>query len=91
MMSMDVMVGSSDLGIVEDQSSLLFGSSFGSTNGVSINPGTGKPYGPDFPAITVHDIIAAEKALLDELGVKHLIAVDGPSYGGYQAFQWAVG
>jgi homoserine O-acetyltransferase/O-succinyltransferase len=71
-------------------SSNMLGSSFGSTNGASINPGTGKPYGPDFPAITVRDIVAAEKALLDGLGVKHLVAVAGPSYGGYQAFQWAV-
>jgi homoserine O-acetyltransferase len=71
-------------------SSNMLGSSFGSTNGASISPDTGMPYGPDFPAITVRDIIAAEKALLDELGVKHLIAVAGPSYGGYQAFQWAV-
>jgi homoserine O-acetyltransferase len=71
-------------------SSNMLGSSFGSTNGASINPRTGQPYGPDFPAITVRDIVAAEKALLDELGVKHLVAVAGPSYGGYQAFQWAV-
>src|SRR5216683_1386147 len=65
-------------------------SSFGSTNGASINLDTGKPYGPDFPAITVRDIVTAEKALLDGLGVEHLVAVAGPSYGGYQAFQWAV-
>jgi homoserine O-acetyltransferase len=71
-------------------SSNMLGSSFGSTNGASINPRTGQPYGPDFPAITVRDIVAAERALLDELGVKHLVAVAGPSYGGYQAFQWAV-
>jgi len=71
-------------------SSNMLGSSFGSTNGASVNPRTGKPYGPDFPAITVRDIVAAEKALLDALGVKHLLAVAGPSYGGYQAFQWAV-
>ena len=71
-------------------SSNMLGSSFGSTNGASINPDTGKPYGPDFPAITVHDIVAAEKALLDSLGVKHLVAVAGPSFGGYQAFEWAV-
>ena len=38
----------------------------------------------------MRDIVAAEKALLDALGVKHLVAVAGPSYGGYQAFQWAV-
>ena len=71
-------------------SSNMLGSSFGSTNGASVNPDTGKPCGPDFPAITVRDIVAAEKALLDELGVGHLVAVAGPSYGGYQAFQWAV-
>jgi len=71
-------------------SSNMLGSSFGSSNGASIDPRTGQPYGPDFPAITVRDIIAAEKALLDQLGVKRLVAVAGPSYGGYQAFQWAV-
>lgn len=68
----------------------MLGSSFGSTNGASLNPATGKPYGPDFPAIAVADIVAAQKALLDHLGVRHLVAVAGPSYGGYQAFQWAV-
>jgi len=71
-------------------SSNMLGSSFGSTNGASIDPQTGNPYGPDFPAITVRDIVAAEKTLLDALGVTHLVAVAGPSYGGYQAFQWAV-
>jgi homoserine O-acetyltransferase len=71
-------------------SSNMLGSSSGSTNGASIDPRTGRPYGPDFPAITVHDIAAAQKALLDSLGIRHLVAVAGPSYGGYQAFQWAV-
>jgi homoserine O-acetyltransferase len=71
-------------------SSNMLGSSFGSSNGASIDPQTGKPYGLAFPAITVRDIIAAEKAVLEALGVKHLVAVAGPSYGGYQAFQWAV-
>src|SRR5215475_1321553 len=68
----------------------MLGSSYGSTNPASINPKTGKPYGPDFPAITVRDIVRVQKTLLDHLGVKHLVAVAGPSYGGYQAFQWAV-
>src|SRR5436853_4197267 len=68
----------------------MLGSSFGSTNAASLNPATGEPYGPDFPAIGIRDIVAAQKALLDSLGVKHLVAVAGPSYGGYQAFQWAV-
>jgi homoserine O-acetyltransferase/O-succinyltransferase len=68
----------------------MLGSSYGSTNGASRNPHSGRPYGPDFPAITVRDIVGAQKALLDSLGVRHLVAVAGPSYGGYQAFQWAV-
>jgi homoserine O-acetyltransferase/O-succinyltransferase len=68
----------------------MLGSSYGSTNAASINPATGAPYGPDFPAITLADIVAAQKALLDSLGIRHLVAVAGPSYGGYQAFQWAV-
>ena len=71
-------------------SSNMLGSSYGSTNGASTNPATGKPYGPDFPDITLGDIVNAQKALLDSLGVRHLVAVAGPSYGGYQAFQWAV-
>lgn len=71
-------------------SSNMLGSSYGSTAPFSLNPKTGKPYGPDFPRFNVADIVAAQKALLDHLGVKHLVAVAGPSYGGFQAFQWAV-
>ena len=56
----------------------------------ALNPRTGKPYGPDFPDITLTDIVGAQKLLLDSLGVRHLVAVAGPSFGGYQAFQWAV-
>jgi len=68
----------------------MLGSSYGSTNPASTNPKTGKPYGPHFPRLTVGDIVRVQKLLLDSLGVKHLVAVAGPSYGGYQAFQWAV-
>lgn len=71
-------------------SSNMLGSSYGSTNPAQVNPKTGKPYGSDFPTITLVDIVNAQKALLDSLGVKHLVAVAGPSFGGYQAFQWAV-
>ena len=71
-------------------SSNMLGSSYGSTGPASLNPRTGKPYGPDFPRFTVRDIVKAQKAMLDALGVKHLVAVAGPSYGGFQAFQWAV-
>jgi homoserine O-acetyltransferase len=71
-------------------SSNMLGSSFGSTNAASVNPDTGRPYGPDFPALSIRDIVAAQKLLLDSLGVRHLMTVAGASYGGYQAFQWAV-
>ena len=68
----------------------MLGSSYGSTAPRSVNPATGKPYGPDFPLITLRDMIRAQKLLLESLGVHHLVAVAGPSFGGYQAFQWAV-
>jgi homoserine O-acetyltransferase len=71
-------------------SSNMLGSSYGSTAPRSVNPATGRPYGPDFPAITLGDIVTAQRAMLDALGVTHLVAVAGPSFGGYQAFQWAV-
>ena len=71
-------------------SSNMLGSAFGSTAPSSINPGTGREYGPDFPLITLPDIVAAQKRMLDGLGVKELVAVVGPSYGGFQAFAWGV-
>ncbi len=68
----------------------MLGSSYGSTNAASIDPRTGKPYGSAFPRLTVEDIVTAQKRMLDGLGVTHLRAVAGPSYGGFQAFQWGV-
>ncbi|MGA7997142.1 MAG: alpha/beta fold hydrolase [Bradyrhizobium sp.] len=68
----------------------MLGSSYGSTNAASIDPLTGKRYGPRFPDITVSDIVATQKALLDHLGIERLVAIVGPSYGGIQGFQWAV-
>lgn len=68
----------------------MLGSSYGSTNAQSIDPGTNTRYGSHFPDITVRDIVATQRALLDDLGIPKLVAVVGPSYGGFQAFQWAV-
>ncbi len=68
----------------------MLGSSYGSTNAASIDPATGKRYGARFPDITVGDIAATQRALLDDLGIESLVAIVGPSYGGFQAFQWAV-
>ncbi|HUG37057.1 MAG TPA: alpha/beta fold hydrolase, partial [Candidatus Limnocylindrales bacterium] len=71
-------------------SSNMLGSSFGSTAPASVNPATGRRYGPGFPDVSLRDIVTAQRQLLDGLGVRHLVAVAGPSFGGYQAFQWAV-
>jgi homoserine O-acetyltransferase len=68
----------------------MLGSSYGSTNGASIDPHTGSPYGPRFPNITVSDIVGTQRLLIDQLGIAKLFAIVGPSYGGFQAFQWAV-
>ena len=68
----------------------MLGSSYGSTNAASIDPATGKPYGSRFPDITVSDIVATQRLLIDQLGIAKLFAIVGPSYGGFQAFQWAV-
>lgn len=67
----------------------MLGSSYGSTGPGSVDPGSGRPYGADFPRITLRDIVAAQKDLLEALGVRRLAAVAGPSLGGYQALQWA--
>jgi homoserine O-acetyltransferase/O-succinyltransferase len=68
----------------------MLGSSYGSTNAASIDPATGKRYGSRFPDIEVSDIVATQRALLDNMGIEKLFAIVGPSYGGFQAFQWAV-
>ena len=68
----------------------MLGSSYGSTNAASIDPVTGKPYGPRFPDINVSDIVGTQRLLLDHLGIDKLVAIVGPSYGGFQALQWAV-
>ena len=71
-------------------SSNMLGSSYGSTSPAFLNGYTREPYGPSFPDITLVDIVNAQRALLEGIGVKHLVAVAGPSFGGYQTFQWGV-
>ena len=66
------------------------GSCFGSTGPMHTNPATGKPYGADFPVVTVEDWVDAQARLLDRLGIQKLAAVLGGSLGGMQALSWSL-
>ena len=66
------------------------GSCFGSTGPASINPTTGKPWGSDFPIVTVEDWVDAQARLADRLGISRFAAVMGGSLGGMQALSWAI-
>lgn len=65
------------------------GSCFGSTGPMHINPATGKPYGADFPVVTVEDWVNAQARLADVLGITQFAAVMGGSLGGMQALSWS--
>lgn len=68
----------------------IIGGCAGSTGPSSINPKTGKPYGINFPVITLYDVVNAQKKLIDHLGIEHLFAVAGGSMGGMQTLLWSV-
>lgn len=68
----------------------VLGGCRGTTGPSSINPSTGRPYGPDFPVITVGDIVRGQRRLVDHLGIERLRAVIGGSLGGQMVLDWAV-
>ncbi len=66
------------------------GGCHGSTGPTSINPATGKPWGPDFPRLRVRDWVESQARLADRLGIDAWAAVIGGSLGGMQAMRWAL-
>ena len=66
------------------------GGCHGSSGPSSINPATQKPWGADFPLVTVEDWVASQARLADYLGITQLAAVIGGSLGGMQALQWTL-
>jgi homoserine O-acetyltransferase len=62
----------------------------GSTGPNTVNPETGKPWGPDFPLLTVRDWVRSQALLADHLGIAQWAAVIGGSLGGMQVMQWAI-
>lgn len=66
------------------------GGCHGSSGPSSINPATGKPWGADFPVVTVEDWVVSQARLADHLGIDQLAAVIGGSLGGMQALQWTI-
>ncbi|MEH6578295.1 MAG: homoserine O-acetyltransferase [Amphritea sp.] len=66
------------------------GGCHGSTGPQSSNPETGKPYGPDFPIVTVTDWVESQVRLADRLGITQWAAIIGGSLGGMQALQWSI-
>ncbi len=62
----------------------------GSSGPSSVNPATGKQWGPDFPIVTVHDWVNSQARLADHLGIEQWAAVIGGSLGGMQVLQWAI-
>ena len=67
----------------------VLGGCMGSTGPGSLKPGGDKPYGLSFPAITIGDMVEAQRRLIDHLGIERLLCVIGGSMGGMQALRWA--
>jgi homoserine O-acetyltransferase len=66
----------------------VLGGCRGTTGPSSLNPRTGKPYGLDFPIISIPDMVNVQKRLIDHLEIDRLLSVAGGSMGGMQALEW---
>ncbi len=67
----------------------VLGGCVGSFGPKHINPETHKPFGLEFPILTIGDMVRAQKLLLEKLGISQLLAVVGGSMGGMLALEWA--
>ncbi len=89
----DIMVGPRK-GIDTDRyfvvCSNILGSCLGTSGPGSINPATGKPYGIEFPVVTIGDMVKAQKMLMDHLGIDKILSVVGGSIGGMQVLEWSL-
>lgn len=68
----------------------ILGSCMGSTGPSSINPETGKPFGLEFPVVTIGDMVRVQNKLMDHLGIDKILAVVGGSIGGLQVLEWCL-
>jgi homoserine O-acetyltransferase len=68
----------------------MLGSCYGTTGPGSVDPETGRVYGPDFPLVSVADNVRVQAQLLDSLGIRCLRLVLGGSLGGMQALEWSI-
>lgn len=66
----------------------ILGGCRGSTGPSSVNPETNRPYGLDFPVISIGDMVNAQEKLIDHLGIEKLLSVAGGSMGGMQVLEW---
>lgn len=68
----------------------VLGGCYGSLGPASLDPATDRSYGLNFPLVTIHDMVNAQRRLVEHLGVRQLAMVAGGSVGGQQALEWAV-
>ena len=67
----------------------VLGHCMGSTGPLDRDPADGQPWNLRFPVVTIADMVRAQAALLDHLGIPDLFCVIGGSMGGMQVLEWA--
>jgi homoserine O-acetyltransferase/O-succinyltransferase len=67
----------------------VLGSPYGTASPVTVDPQTGRPYGAEFPRVTIRDSVGLHRILFEQLGVKRVVAAIGGSMGAMQVLEWA--